>query len=350
MMSIKNNNENVHETEYLEKPSVSYLSLAPSSEAEDLELYKPIIDEILECTKEGTLEKKNKNIAITGHYGSGKSSIINSYFKDSNDVLYVTLGSYIEKKNSKDEKKKEQDIDRIETSILQQILYCVEPEQLPLSRINRIDKNVGRQELINLSISVILTIVFDMFFLINNKRVSEILDQNYKILIFSMVLCLVCGIAYVILNKIINYSFNKVSINGVELSKEESYISVLNRNIDELIHFFKQTNYNKIVFEDIDRLDNSIEIFSKLKEINMILNNALTKTIQFIYAIGDDVFKSSEERTKFFDGIIPIVPYSVPKVSRDLFEKYPNNDFNGDILKIICRYIENPRVVYDIAF
>ena len=113
-----------------------------------------------------------------------------------------------------------------------------------------------------------------------------------------------------------------------------------------------QTNYKYVVFEDIDRLSNCTLIFSKLKEINSILNNALeneNKQVVFIYAVGDTVFSTAEERTKFFDAIIPIVPFSGIKSSRDIFfNKYENLNLDQDIVKSISQYIENPRIAYDI--
>ena len=58
----------------------------------------------------------------------------------------------------------------------------------------------------------------------------------------------------------------------------------------------------------------STTIFSKLRELNHILNNnsnKKNKSIKFIYMIRDDIF-SKYERTKFFDFIVPIVPVLGP--------------------------------------
>ena len=122
-----------------------YKSLSHSYAAQDMDVYGPIITQLLdekEYEKEAPTNKyisnKNKNIAITGGFGSGKSSIINTYFKDNKNVIYVSLGSYIETSNNISKNKKISDMDRIETSILQQIIYSVRPSKVPLSRINRI--------------------------------------------------------------------------------------------------------------------------------------------------------------------------------------------------------------------
>lgn len=336
-----------------------YKSLSHSYAAQDMDVYGPIITQLLdekEYEKEAPTNKyisnKNKNIAITGGFGSGKSSIINTYFKDNKNVIYVSLGSYIETSNNISKNKKISDMDRIETSILQQIIYSVRPSKVPLSRINRIDKGKYKYFLFNALLSLILDIIFIfILYFANYENILLFFNARFSVLFSIIFFVCVYLLIYTMSSKISNYKFNKVNINGVELSKEESSISVLNRNIDELIHFFDRTNYNIIIFEDIDRLNNCREVFSKLKEINMILNNSINnKTIQFIYAISDTIFTTAEERTKFFDGIVTIVPYSGIKTSRDLFETEEVKDLNFDseIIKEICRYVDNPRIAYDI--
>ena len=72
----------------------NFKSLAPNDNADDIDIYKPYIDKILK-------DSNNKNIAISGRYGAGKSSIIKTYFKDKK-VIYVSLASYIEKNQSEE--------------------------------------------------------------------------------------------------------------------------------------------------------------------------------------------------------------------------------------------------------
>ncbi len=80
-------------------------------------------------------------------------------------------------------------------------------------------------------------------------------------------------------------------------------VSGLNKHIDEIIYFFEATDKNILVIEDLDRF-NSTELFSKLREVNFIINNSPKikdkKVVKFIYAIKDDVFTKNLNRTKFF--------------------------------------------------
>ena len=92
-------------------------------------------------------------------------------------------------------------------------------------------------------------------------------------------------------------------------ASEDAEESVFNKNLDEIMYFFEETQYQLIFFEDLDRLENR-KIFVHLRELNNLLNNddvIKHKPIVFVYAVRDDIF-TREDRTKFFDFIIPVVP------------------------------------------
>ena len=86
------------------KTEKSY-SLAPTTIAEDMDIYSPVIKSIIEEKEENCDKLKNKNIAVMGSFGAGKSSVISTYFKNQDNVLYVSLGSYIEEKNEQEQYK-----------------------------------------------------------------------------------------------------------------------------------------------------------------------------------------------------------------------------------------------------
>ena len=69
------------------KISNKFEDLAPSHDVE-LGLYKEALDEAFE-------NKKVKNIAITGSYGSGKSSLIETYKKEKKlNVIHISLSHF----------------------------------------------------------------------------------------------------------------------------------------------------------------------------------------------------------------------------------------------------------------
>ena len=111
---------------------------------------------------------------------------------------------------------------------------------------------------------------------------------------------------------------------GFEVPESVNH-SLLNHNVKALIKFFAKSKYTIVIFEDIDRFDD-IRIFTKLREINLLLNNSpliaeRKKPIRFIYALREDIFGDETEKTKFFDFVIPIIPRINASTSRtDLME------------------------------
>lgn len=103
----------------------------------------------------------------------------------------------------------------------------------------------------------------------------------------------------------------------MELAQGEN-TSVLNKFLDELLYFFQVTNYDVVTIEDLDRF-NDPEIFTNLRELNNLLNNSdqINRKIVFIYAIRDEMFINND-RAKFFDFIIPVIPVVNPSNSVDM--------------------------------
>ena len=65
-----------------------FFSLAPTRKAQDIDAYKLAMDFALR-------RDDVHNIAITGPYGSGKSSFLRTYFDGRNDVLWISLASFL---------------------------------------------------------------------------------------------------------------------------------------------------------------------------------------------------------------------------------------------------------------
>ncbi|MBT2916439.1 ATP-binding protein, partial [Vibrio anguillarum] len=89
-----------------------------------------------EALRFATNNSKISNIALTGPYGSGKSSIIQSFLKTyRRPVLHISLATFITEAETKAETVDRQEIER---RILQQMLYGADANKLPLSRFKRI--------------------------------------------------------------------------------------------------------------------------------------------------------------------------------------------------------------------
>lgn len=320
-----------------------FLSLAPNYEIEGLDDYEKIIDN---CLKERRLksrkrlfsefnEYKNRNIAITGDFGSGKSSVINSFFAKHGEYHTITVSMGLYNKSY---------LGDVYNYILKQILYTVRPNKLPFSRYYRTDRPAWMFYLTNFLIVFTLSLVV-LFFMFP----EILLNITFIIILFSLIFIDIL----LLLN---SHIFNKMNISlsspagSVEITTS-SPTDVLNSNLEELIHFFMSTKYSIIVFEDLDRRDDYLKIVKALSLINYTINNSLVgRTIQFIYAISDRCFDDMETRTKFFDCIIPIKPYLNGFNSFNIMKNYLHNvnfDERDECIYFAVQYLNNPRLIFD---
>jgi hypothetical protein len=351
------------------EPESSVISLAPRvlSKEEDLKIIQPYLTEL-----ERSLNQKDiTNIAVTGAYGSGKSTIIKTFQKIHCEYEYlnVSLASFTDndengkKKNSKlkatDEEnpiepdKFNSNLERrLEISILQQLFYHVKPSEIPDSRFKRINNNTWLKLLLS-SVGIIFWLIsILLLFKFNyiNKIDPSIWHTSLRFdwVAFITIIGFFTGVGFFLKHVIrlfSNSKLKKLSIKGELELGDNVDKSVFNEHLEEIIYFFERTPYNVIVIEDLDRFDTT-DIFTKLRELNILLNtsNLITREINFIYAIKDELFTDKNERVKFFDYIIPIIPFINASnagvklnelISTRNLEDVLTSDFKQDIVSFI---------------
>ena len=333
---------------------IDYFSnLAPVSDGQNQEIY-------IDLLKKGVSDKDVKNIALTGSYGSGKSSILKRFLnelskKEKDKYLEISLANF--DKNSKDEEKEQS----IERSILQQIFYKVSKNKVPYSKLNRTE-NKASGELWLYAFLFFIWVV--SFFIYKQRDVIHATLKTYDIniqtvlLLGSVIPLLITTfvIIYLILKETGKIKLNKLSFQGVNLDLEENKEgSLLNQYLDEILYFFEATDYEVVIIEDLDRHEVT-NIFQKLREINILLNSyekiKSKKQITFIYAVKDSIF-TGEERTKFFEMVIPVIPIVNTSNAKDIlikkFEKAGLLEKIGKpFLKDISYYIKDLRQLTNI--
>ncbi|MDD3814728.1 MAG: hypothetical protein PHZ02_08780 [Desulfocapsaceae bacterium] len=291
-----------------------------------------------------------KNFALSGPYGSGKSSIIRTYEKNNDyNFLNISLASFQEDKSNT------VDIKSIERSILQQMLYGADANKLPYSRFKRI--STAEQPLFKSLLLVLWPIITISLYYSHNKLLDL---ESFSLLwfggisLFAFVISLPVVIISDIYKSSVGLSLKKFSFkNGEVETSELSENSILNRHLDEIIYFFQVTDYDVVVIEDLDRFGDP-EIFVKLREINKLINDneKTSGQIKFLYALKDDMFVH-ENRTKFFDFIIPVVPIinssnSLDKMQERLKEYDFAKSINTQFLREVSLYIDDLRLIHNI--
>lgn len=198
-------------------------------------------------------------------------------------------------------------------------------------------------------------------------------DSLSVIVSFIPFLFLITG-AYILFERlyygIYKGHWKKLQFNLGKIQSEHQITgSIINDNLHDILVFFHNAELDVVVFEDIDRLDNAMEIFTKLRELNETINRShefqsIKKKVLFIYALKDDILPIPEARTKFFDLIIPIVPLVSSDNSYNLFsqelkeiaKRYPQKDFiaineciSDDFLYTVGPYISDIRSIRNIV-
>lgn len=311
-----NNDDNriIEEDDYYE-----FNNLLPITLSNIDNVYKDSLDHALN-------DKSIKNIAITGIYGSGKSTVWESYknISNLNNVITVTLGDYEifnkfegskrtgENKKNKDSSDEENSIER---QLINQISAQVKQDKIPKSKYKYKEnksKMVIFSEAFGYSMFVISIIAFSIRDKLVNVFKESIKETTIYLIGFIIFTLSIIFIVYKIIqsNKTIT---TKIKISDTETSLQDynnTDETVMDRDIRELVYIIHSSDAEYIVFEDLDRYNN-IEIYKKLLDLNFLINSyELTmdkNPVRFIYLLRDGIFKS-KDRTKLFDFILPIVP------------------------------------------
>ncbi|PWG80661.1 YobI family P-loop NTPase [Pararcticibacter amylolyticus] len=330
-------------------------SLAPKilTKPEDLKKVQPYLDAL----KNAITDSEITNIALTGGYGSGKSTIIRTFQSQFPQYYYLNL-SLASFKDIKDEKNGSgensgKNLERqLEVSILQQIFYHVRPSDIPDSRFKRI-VNLTTAKIWLYAASLVLWVASSLV-LFQLKYVNKLDPQNWDTekefdffapIPFIIFFTGVGLFAKSIIRLFSNSKISKFTIKGELELGDKIDKSVFNEHLEEIIYFFERTTYNVVVIEDLDRFETT-DIFTKLREINILLNSSISvaREINFVYAIKDEMFTDKSERVKFFEYIIPVIPFINPSnageqmarlIGNSSLEGVLSKEFTEDVVTFI---------------
>ena len=327
-------------------------------------------EEYINALDQAINDEEIRNIAITAPYGAGKSSVIKTYVKKHPSLKYtfISMATFNSNEGNSQEDKKNEEIplEKIENVILKQFFYKVKKNMLPQSRYNKIEKMSYMYIFIWTFCVNIFCLIGSILFFPDVLKEKVINCINFLIDLgipefwsYVIIPCLVL-LEMIILTIVIKQGMIKLKLKEIKLfsnatlgSEAIDEKSIFNKNIDEILYFFEATGYEVVFFEDLDRLENN-DIFIELRDLNFIINNyeGLKKPVKFVYAVKDELFHNKEERTKFFDYIIPVVPIINASNSEDVFLKeFENNtecNISKEYIKDIAPFVSDMRVLYNI--
>lgn len=279
-----------------------------------------------------------RNIGITGGYGSGKSSLIRTFKENNPHFKYAAVSLATFRKDGVinesagdlasrvDELQGSNQImltpeqivalvERIEETIVQQLLYAVPASKLPRTRLKRITQpSNARSWGVTLALSLAVVACAHLFLVTRAKPLTQgaqWLADKLSWIPIPWAITVTCAVGACALYQIVR-SLSLLNIDGWSIKggtiESMQHSSVLHKNVDELLYCFQNSDIDVVVIEDLDRFGIQ-DVFFRLREINAIINESpqIKRTVRFIYALNDELFAGSD-KAKFFDLILPVVP------------------------------------------
>lgn len=289
---------------------IEFKKLTPNKTV-DLKTYEQAIDFVFK-------NDDVNNVAISGPYGSGKSSIIETYKKTHQENKYITISlAHFNDDNQnskaenagksepvkKDEEDQKADIiicsnsnteTTLERKIINQLIHKVPYEKIPHTGF-KLKSNINNKNIILTTIGVITLLVSLCHLLLFDKWVEYVKHFNVPIIkyIFNIttyqwfptvtaIICLVIisiGIYFIVKAQYNRNIFKSLKFKDaeIELYEDDSTESYFDKYLNDILYIFENCEENVFIFEDLDRFD-SVLIFERLREINNLVNFKVEQT------------------------------------------------------------------------
>ena len=340
------------------------VSLSPRFQPEHHQVYLDLLERALR-------HPDTRSVALTGSYGSGKSSVLHALGRSYWDrrfpwwhrrrTIELSLSTLDPQKapTVPVENPAERAMsNRIQKELVKQLLYRLPPRRTPHSRFPR--ATTPRVSFAGvLAVLVVLGLGWAATVLSGwHATIGEHLDGlgwstawfwagvTVGLLILALTTWRTLAGRYALQAGL------KAGALTVSLGKNSS--SYFDQYLDEIIYFFEVSRTSVVLIEDVDRFDDAV-VFDTLRALNTLVNGSgqVGRRVVFVYAIRDSVLgrigattddatKADEvvgsvdpapaasttsdpavelnraNRAKYFDVIIPIVPFATADNARDL--------------------------------
>ncbi len=331
--------------------------------------------------------KKNDvlNIALSGNYGVGKSSILGRVAEDHDGrVVELSLStlSPIDDSGVDDSvpAQARTPTNRIQQEIVKQLLYREEPKSARGSRFRRIERfSWGREVALAFMGGVVVSLAFMILGWAGTieRTLRPLLELGLWV---YPIVALLAAVAIVATRGLLHgrIHIRQFSAGPAAVTLDEKSVSYFDQYLDEIVYFFETSKRDIVIFEDIDRFNDS-HIFETLRSLNALLNASpqIKKPIRFIYAIKDSIFDRVSlehekrkvdvalveiedpaqaeivraNRTKFFDLVVPVVPFITHRSARNLTTQILRgieHDVSPDLIDLAGRFVPDMRLLKNV--
>jgi len=322
---------------------------------------------------------------LSGNYGVGKSSILREVARRQRDrIIELSLSTLAPIEASKLDGsvpiQATTPSNRIQQEIVKQLLYREYPSRTPGSRFRRIERFRWARAI---GTSVLLGFVVAVTFLLTGwtSKINAAFSPNEAsggwahAVVWGAAALIALVVSWLFYGKL---HIKQLSAGSATVTLDDSSVSYFDQYLDEIVYFFEVSGRDVVLFEDIDRFNDS-HIFETLRSLNTLLNASpqIKKPIRFIYAIKDSIFdrigleadgrKRDPEalttddpalaeavrsnRTKFFDLVIPVVPFITHRSARNLAVQLLDqieHQVSPELLDLAAQYVPDMRLLKNV--
>lgn len=319
-----------------------------------------------------------RNIAVAGSYGTGKSSVLQGLTRSLEakqarlhpvSLSLSSLGA--ERAMSRVSDSTPGDVppvtNLIQKEIVKQLLYRLPPSRTPASRFRRLE-TPGRGSVFSWAVCVGVLAAAVVWALGAPSRVAA---NGWALGGFALLAAIVGGVARHELGGRVWLEKLTAGPASLTLGSAGSYFD---QYLDEIVYYFDVSGCRVVIFEDIDRFDDQ-HIFETLRELNTLLNSSEKLAargrgpIRFVYAIRDSIFDPDPDavdrrtaappkgiapatnRTKFFDLVVPMIPFITHRTARDVITDALGAETNvaPALVKLVSRHLVDMRLILNIV-
>ena len=319
------------------------------------------------------------NVAISGPFGAGKTSVMSTWEASkegsSHKYLHLSLANFKSSDFANDDKGvAEGDIEKM---LLNQLVHKVKPWRVPKSRFKTTAS--GRWSVVAPTAVALIAVgllalglaELDWF----RAQLAQGFEVSYVSLFLPWIVPAAIFVSFLALRSPFKGLVKRVNLGGNEIELFDEKSSAFNRYMDDILYLLNSSGCDVVVIEDLDRFER-LDVFEGLREINILLNSKRRRgllvtlrkrggvwakllkfrrradePIRFFYLVRDDMFTSAD-RTKFFDLIIPVIPFMDRSNAADvLVLRLAEAGITIDLsfANELSLYLNDPRVLDDVV-
>jgi hypothetical protein len=330
--------------------TIPLASLAPEFQAAQHQIY-------LDLLRRALRHRDTRSIALTGSYGSGKSSVLRALRRRwwnrrvIVELSLSTLDPQLAPEVPAENPAESEMSNRIQKELVKQLLYRLPSRSTPRSRFPRASNPSWVTGIrIALTAAAVVGLVWVATLLVGwDASISlRLVSLGWTPALVWSVAAFGAAIVALIGWKTFGgrYAIKAgLSAGTLTVSLEPTSSSYFDQYLDEIMYFFQVSKTRIVLIEDVDRYGDAV-VFDTLRALNTLINSSrqVGRRVVFVYAIRDSVLgkiggesKTDDSsnvslagrdagsfdidranRAKYFEVIIPIVPFVTTDNARDL--------------------------------